>query len=119
MKKGRKKQSASLFGRMASWCFGNARLILIVLLSLLIAGSAVYSSFIKREGFPSIQFPLSFVNATYFVEDADVVDSELAQPFYEAVSDIEGVSEVRTTSNPSNLTGVVFLRRMWRHLTAL
>lgn len=106
--KAKQANKLGLFARMSSFFFERARTTAIVLLILLISGGTIYSSVIKREGFPPIQFPLSFVNGLYFVNDRGVVDQELAKPFYERVSAIDGVDKVQTTSNTNDFTGVVF-----------
>ncbi len=74
----------------------------IVLLTL---GALTYTTFIKREGFPPIQFPLTLINATYFVDDADRVDSEVVQPLYELTKTIEGVESVQSSAN-ANVTQI-------------
>ncbi|MDZ7786130.1 MAG: efflux RND transporter permease subunit [Candidatus Saccharibacteria bacterium] len=97
-----------LFAAIAATFFKHARLVVIGLLVLLIAGGTIYGSVIKREGFPSIQFPLTFVNGFYFVDDKAQVDQDIAQPFYQAVKDLNGVETVQTTANANDFTGVVY-----------
>ncbi len=98
----------SLFVRLSSFFFMRARLALVLLLILLISGGTIYSKVIKREGFPPIQVPLSFVNGFYFVNDKEVVDEQLAQPFYKIVSELDGVTKVQTTANANDFNAVVY-----------
>ncbi len=104
----KKLAKTGYLARFSSYFFAHARLALLGVLILLVSGGAVYSSIIKREGFPPIQFPLGFVSGFYAANDKDVVDSQLAQPFYDAVSQIEGVDTVQTTSNANDFNGVVY-----------
>lgn len=103
-----KKLSNSLFAKLAALFFVRWRIGLIIFVLLISSGIAVYTNVIKREGFPPIQFPLSVVNGVYFVDDKERVDAEVAQPFYEAVSVVEGVSEVRTSAGPNFFSAFVF-----------
>src|SRR5690606_3907446 len=80
---------------------------LLLWVFLLGFGAVVYTSIIKREGFPPIQFPVSFVSG-FYQADANKVDSDVAQPFYNAVRDIEGVTSVSTTANVNSFSSAVF-----------
>lgn len=103
-----KKLQNSKFAKFAAFFFTKWRVGLLLFAFLVGSGAVVYSNIIKREGFPPIQFPLSVVTGAYFVDDKERVDSEVAVPFYEAVSQVEGVSEVSTTAGPNFFQGVVF-----------
>ena len=62
---------------------------------MLIGGFATYGWVIHREGFPSIQFPLTIVNGTYFVDDVTRVDAEVGKPLAEKVA---AMPEVATST---------------------
>jgi HAE1 family hydrophobic/amphiphilic exporter-1 len=103
-----KKQSSSRFAAVSSFFFTRWQASLLLFVFLIGSGVLVYSNIIKREGFPPIQFPLSVVTGAYFVDDQERVDSELAQPFYEVVSEVPGVSEVTTSAGPNFFQSFVF-----------
>lgn len=103
-----KKLSEGRFASLAAFFFTRWRAGLLLFAFLIGAGTAVYTNIIKREGFPPIQFPLTVVNGAYFVDDKDKVDTEVALPFYEVVSGIEGVSEVRTSAGDNFFQSFVF-----------
>jgi HAE1 family hydrophobic/amphiphilic exporter-1 len=103
-----KKLQNSKFAALSAFFFTRWRVGILLFAFLIGSGAIVYSNIIKREGFPPIQFPLSVVSGAYFVDDKDRVDREVVGPFYEAVSKVEGVSEISTTAGPNFFQGVVF-----------
>jgi multidrug efflux pump subunit AcrB len=94
--------------RMADFFFVRWRYTLLLWAFLLGSGVAIYTSFIPREGFPPIQFPVSVVTGTYIVNDKDKVDSELSKPLFETLKDVEGISKITSTSNDNFITSIVF-----------
>lgn len=103
-----KKQSTSRFAQLAAFFFTRWRLSLLLWAFMLAFGATVYTNVIKREGFPPIQFPVTFVAGQFDSVDKNVVDAELAQPFYETVKDVEGVDSVQTTALPQQFQAVIF-----------
>lgn len=93
--------------KMTSFFFRRWQLTLVLWVALLGFGAATYTTLIQREGFPPIQFPLSVVNGTYFVDDKDKIDQEIAQPLYEILKDVDKVSKVTTSSGDNFFTAVV------------
>jgi multidrug efflux pump subunit AcrB len=57
-------------------------LIWLVILSL---GLFSYTTLLKREGFPPIAVPIGFISGTYFVDDAESVETDVVEPIQEAV----------------------------------
>jgi multidrug efflux pump subunit AcrB len=108
MTKKLKTTKDSLLVKMIDFFFVRWRLTLFLWLLVVGFGTAAYTNFIKREGFPPIQFPISFVTGTYLVGDKDIVDEQVTQPLYELLSNVEGVSEVQTTANSNFFSAVVF-----------
>lgn len=104
----KKSDTTSNFAKLTGYFFTRWRLSLVLWACILGFGALTYTTFIKREGFPPIQFPVTFVSGSFNSVDKDVVDSELAQPFYEIVKNIEGVERVQTTAFPQQFTAAVF-----------
>ncbi len=102
------KIKPTIISKISTFFFTQSRAAIIILLLILIGGGSIYSTRIKREGFPPIQFPLSFVSGAYFVNDINAVDDQIAKPFYSAVKQIDGVKEVRTTANANDFSAVVY-----------
>lgn len=101
-----KKQT--VLQKFSIFFFVRARLTIVVLLLLFAGGVYVYTSSIKKEGFPPVQFPVAIISGQYFVDDANRVDREVAQPLTETVQAVEGVSEVQSVANSSFYRLVVF-----------
>jgi multidrug efflux pump subunit AcrB len=109
LQKGAKKPKENLrfLQRFALYFYNRQRLT--ALLALVIAGFGVlsYTTLLKREGFPSISIPYAIGQATYFVNDADKVDRELAKPVSEYLMKQPGVKMVQTSSLSNFATVVV------------
>jgi multidrug efflux pump subunit AcrB len=102
------KQENNALVKMTKFFYVRFRLTLLLWVLFLGLGAGIYTNIIKREGFPSIQFPVSFVSGVYLVNDKDVVDRQVTQPLYEILDSIEGVSEITTTANDNFFNAVVF-----------
>ena len=83
----------------SSFFFSHWRLTLIIWLLVSLGGLVVYDSLIKREGFPPVQFPVSFVSGTYFVDDANQVDKEIVQPLLSSFESVAGIKETQTSAS--------------------
>lgn len=81
----------SLLVRIATWFFVNWRFTLLLWITFLGAGTVTYTSIIQREGFPSIQFPLTVVRGTYFVDDKQKVDDEIVKPLSKILANSDKV----------------------------
>jgi multidrug efflux pump subunit AcrB len=103
-----KKQKDNVLVRMTEYFFVRWKLTLVLWVFVLGLGSAVYTNIIKREGFPPIQFPVSFVSGVYLVDDKDIVDQQVTQPLFEILNEVEGVDEITTNANNNFFTTVVF-----------
>jgi multidrug efflux pump subunit AcrB len=104
----KEKGRDNILVRAAGIFFRNWRYTLLAWLVLLASGSLVYTKLIQREGFPAIQFPLSVVSGTYFVEDVDRIDSEIMQPLSAALVDNEKVDTINTTAGANFFSAQVF-----------
>src|SRR5690606_32465509 len=70
----------------------------LIWLVVTVFGLASYTTFLRREGFPSINIPLAFVGGTYFVNDPAKVDTEVAKPISDIALERDDVSAVQTQS---------------------
>ncbi len=87
--------------RISHWFFTNWRYTFLLWVVILVGGAVTYTSLIKREGFPSIQFPLTVVRGTYFVDDTSRVDQDLTQPIAIALKDVPGLESSQTIAGPN------------------
>ena len=74
------------------------RVTLVVWLGVLLFGAFSYLSLLDREGFPPVEVPIAIVNGTYFVDDAESVDADVAQQMSEILVDIDEVVGVQSTA---------------------
>jgi multidrug efflux pump subunit AcrB len=79
----------------------NARITISIILLFLIVGGLSYSTWLKREGFPSVDVPIVTVKATYAVNDAGVVDREVTSIIEESLLEIEGLESLSSSTNPN------------------
>ncbi len=101
------KEKDNILVKVSDWFFKNWRLTAVIWVVIIFGGGIIYTNIIKREGFPAIQFPLSVVQGTYFVADADRVDSEVSQPLYEIINQDNSVKSVTTTSGGDFFSAIV------------
>ncbi len=61
-------------------------------------GSLAFVSLLPREGFPAVSVPITVARGTYFVDDAERVDREVAQPLIAALIDRPEIESVDSTA---------------------
>lgn len=84
----------------------NFRLSLIIFFACVILGTLSYTTFLKREGFPSISVPIAFVQTSYFVNDINKVDTEVTKKLESVAKEIPEINKItsQTTENFSFVT---------------
>jgi len=90
--------------RLALFFFERPRKTALLALVIALFGVLCYMSLLKREGFPPINIPYAIGQATYFVDDAAKVDTDVAKPVSEYLLKQEGVKTVQATSLGNFLT---------------
>lgn len=60
--------------------FNKPKSVFLIWLVIVVFGVVSYATLLKREGFPSVNVPLAFINGTYIVNDAAKVDRDIARP---------------------------------------
>lgn len=90
-----------LLPRLSVFLFDRSRMVAVLWIALTIIGIFSYTTFLRREGFPSINIPYSIVQGTYFVDDPAKVDSDIAKPISEIALQDERVKTVRSMSQGS------------------
>lgn len=95
----------SVVSRFAMGFLSRFRASFLLVIALLALGYLSYSTLLKREGFPPIEVPGVIVQATYFVEDTELVDEEVTRPIESALSNISETNSIRsiTADNFSSL----------------
>ncbi len=86
----------SVITRLAVLASTRWTVTLGVWLTVIAVGGLAYFGGLAREGFPPVNLPIVVVDGTYFVDDLETVDADVAQPLEEAYSSIDGVVEVQS-----------------------
>ena len=77
--------------------------------ALLIFGFLSYFSLLPREGFPAVDAPIALGSGSWFVDDAEMIDAEIAQPVAAIVSESKIVKGVSTVARENSFTLVAEL----------
>ena len=88
----------SLIAKFSTWFIKNSRVTFLLFLAFLILGTASYTKFLTREGFPDVQAPIVFIQTPYFVNDAQKVDKDITSPIEKAIADIQEIKAVESTT---------------------
>lgn len=99
----------SFFTPISALVMKNLRISLIFFTAILVFGLLSYTTFLRREGFPSVAVPISVGGGQYFVDDASRVDSDVAVPLSGIISEVPGVTDVTTFSNDNTFSFVADL----------
>jgi HAE1 family hydrophobic/amphiphilic exporter-1 len=85
-------------GRIVSWCLKNKSVVFLS--TLLLLGSGIFATTrLNQELLPDIDFPVVLVSTPVPGAGPDVVDEQVSQPVEGAISGVEGVENVQTTSS--------------------
>lgn len=88
--------SDKLLPRLSLAVFNRPRTAALVWLCLTIFGVASYTTFMQREGFPSVNIPFSVISGAYLVDDAAQVDQQVAKPIGDIALKNKNVTAVQS-----------------------
>ena len=97
----------SIITRLATGAARRWKVTLAFFVVAVIAGGYAYGFGLDREGFPPINTPISVVTGTYFVDDIEQVDADVAQPIVDAFADVADVASVESQARRSSFVVVV------------
>ena len=97
----------SIIASIASGAARRWQATFAVMVLVLVLGISAFGFGLDREGFPPINTPISVVSGTYFVDDAEQIDAEIAIPLEAAFSEVEGVVSTEATALNSSFSVVV------------
>jgi len=99
----------SLIAKFSTFFVRNYRTTILLFVGILVLGYGAYTSFLTREGFPTVQVPIVIIQTPYFVDSAEKVNEEVTTEIEEAISDITEINKVQsTTGNNFSLIIVEF-----------
>jgi multidrug efflux pump subunit AcrB len=96
-----------LLSKLSLAVFDHFRIAAIVWAIVVLFGALSYTTFLKREGFPSVDIPFTIVSGTYLVNDASLVDQQVAKPISDIVLKDSRVKSVQTQSRDAFYSVVV------------
>lgn len=99
----RKKSKAviprdKLLSKFTIFFFDLPKTTALLWAALVIFGGFSYTTLLKREGFPSVNIPISIVSGTYFVNDPAKVDTEVTKPVTDLALENKDAKVVRGSS---------------------
>ncbi len=92
--------------RVSLFFVNKWRISLLLSIGLIVLGVFSFTTFLKREGFPTIEVPVAVIQTPYFVDDKALVDREITKPIEASISDITEIESIISTTadNFSNIT---------------
>ncbi len=100
-------RNRSVITKIATGATRNWKATMGVWAAVVAVGLVAYGGGLAREGFPPVNLPIVVVDGTYFVDDAAVVDADIALPLQASYSGLDGVKEIQTFSQDNNYVVVV------------
>ncbi|MBA3757841.1 efflux RND transporter permease subunit [Candidatus Saccharibacteria bacterium] len=94
----RKQPGLTLFQRISLFFFDRSRATLLLWLGIFVFGLLSYTTFLRREGFPSIEIPFTVVGGSYVVDDPAKVDTEITKPLSEIALKQPNVKSVQASA---------------------
>jgi multidrug efflux pump subunit AcrB len=79
-RKGVIKPREKRLAKISLFFFRKPRFMALFWIAILLFGILSYTTFMKREGFPTINIPYSLVSGSYLVGDPAKVDNDIAKP---------------------------------------
>jgi multidrug efflux pump subunit AcrB len=80
------------------------RFTVLMLIGVLVLGTLSYTTFLQKEGFPSVQPPVATLNVQYAVDDAQTVNDTITTPLEEATGDIPELNTISSTTRANGTT---------------
>lgn len=85
-------------GRIVGWCLKNKSVV--ILATILLVGSGAYATTrLNQELLPDISFPIITIATPLPGAGPDLVDEQVTQPVEDAISGVQGIQSVRSTSS--------------------
>jgi multidrug efflux pump subunit AcrB len=100
-------RNRSLITKVATTAARRWKVTMVVWGVVILVGAIAYGGGLAREGFPPVNLPIVVVDGTYFVDDPDAVDADLALPLKTAYADLDGVKEVQSFAQQNAFAVIV------------
>lgn len=94
----------NIFTKISVFFAKNFRITLLILVFTSLLGFFVFSSLLRREGFPSIEVPAVIVQANYFVNDRQVFNQDVTEVLESSLKTVDDVQEIDSITNDNFAT---------------
>lgn len=84
--------------RLTLFFFRRPRKTALIWLVIALFGATCYATFLKREGFPSINTPFAIASGSYLAHDPAKVDTDVAKPLSDFLVKQDGVKAIQAQS---------------------
>jgi len=84
--------------KFTAYFMKNFRITILFIVAIGILGGLSYTTFLRREGFPSVDFPFVVVQTPYFVNDANVINESLTKPIEQAITNVKEVTKMQSST---------------------
>ena len=95
--------------RIVQFFAANTYITLPLWLLLIGFGLLSYLVLLPREGFPSVEVPVSIASGGYFVDDQERVDAEVLAPIADALADRSEIESVSTNARDNSFVVIAQL----------
>lgn len=104
-----KNEQTNLIEKIGLFFASNFRVSILFIVGFLILGSLAYTSFLKREGFPAINYPIGTIDVNYAVDDNERVNQDVVESLEEVLDDRDNIDvyQAFVLDNRANIT-IVF-----------
>ncbi len=90
------KDKTSLWAKFSLYFYDHVRVSASLWIAIIVVGILCFTTFLDREGFPPVQFPIGVISGTYFVDDATKIDNDITKPLSKELSSLEQVEDLDT-----------------------
>ena len=84
--------------RISLFFVNKWRISILLFIGISALGVFAYTTFLKREGFPTIEVPVAVIQTPYFVDDKSLVDKDVTQVIESSISDITEIKSINSTT---------------------
>ncbi|MCY4010654.1 MAG: efflux RND transporter permease subunit [Candidatus Saccharibacteria bacterium] len=95
------------FIKLSSFFFKDIIMSMTLWIAIIITSILVYNNFIGREGFPTVNFPITTINGAYFSDDTEVLDKDIVQPLTAQIQTLESIDSIDSYASNNFFTLVL------------
>jgi multidrug efflux pump subunit AcrB len=96
-----------LLPKFSLFIFDRSKTAAVFWILLTLFGALSYSTFLKREGFPSINIPYAMVGGAYIVNSPEKVDTDVVKPVTDIIMKEDNVKSVQSQAQGNSFNIVV------------